>query len=64
MLQSTKMKGVGDLKSALTSDIETQKLEFTQLVSCLALVQYFLIMTFWSGNVYLVMLEACDLLLI
>ena len=30
-------KGVGDLKSALTSDMEMQSLEFSQLVSCLAL---------------------------
>jgi len=30
-------KGVGDLKSTLTSDMEMQSLEFTQLVSCLAL---------------------------
>jgi hypothetical protein len=30
-------KGVGDLKTALTSDRKTQSLEFAQLVSCLAL---------------------------
>jgi hypothetical protein len=30
-------KGVGDLKTALTSDMEMQNLEFAQLVSCLAL---------------------------
>ena len=30
-------KGVGDLKTTLTSDIEMQSLEFAQLVSCLAL---------------------------
>jgi hypothetical protein len=30
-------KGVGDLKTALTSAIEMQILEFAQLVSCLAL---------------------------
>jgi hypothetical protein len=30
-------KGVGDLKTALTSDTEMQSLEFAQLVSCLAL---------------------------
>jgi hypothetical protein len=39
--QSTRMKGVGDLKSTLTSDTGTRSLEFAQLVSCLALVQYF-----------------------
>ena len=31
------MKEVGDLKSALTSDMEMQSLEFSQLVSCLDL---------------------------
>jgi hypothetical protein len=30
-------KGVGDLKRALTSDMEMQRLEFAQLVSCLVL---------------------------
>jgi hypothetical protein len=30
-------KGVGDLKTALTSDMEMQSLDFTQLVSFLAL---------------------------
>jgi hypothetical protein len=30
-------KGVGDLKSALTSAMEMQSLEFAQLISCLAL---------------------------
>ena len=30
-------KGVGDLKTVLTSDIEMQSSEFAQLVSCLAL---------------------------
>ena len=29
-------KGVGDLKTALTSAMEMQSLEFAQLVSCLA----------------------------
>ena len=32
-----KDEGVGDLKTALTSDMEMQSLEFAQLVSCLAL---------------------------
>ena len=31
MLHSTKMKGVGDLKRVLTSDVEMQSLEFAQL---------------------------------
>jgi hypothetical protein len=30
-------KGVGDLKTTLTSDMEMQSLEFAQLISCLAL---------------------------
>ena len=30
-------KGAGDLKTALTSDMKMQSLEFAQLVSCLAL---------------------------
>ena len=30
-------KGVGDLKTTLTSAMEMQSLEFVQLVSCLAL---------------------------
>ena len=30
-------KGVGDLETALKSDMEMQSLEFVQLVSCLAL---------------------------
>ena len=44
--QSTRMKGVGDLKSTLTLDMEMRSLEFAQLVFGLALVQYFLTMTF------------------
>jgi hypothetical protein len=51
-LQSTKMKGVGDLKSALASDVEMQSLE---------IVQYFLTMMFWNDGVYPVMLGVCDL---
>ena len=39
-----------------TLDMEMKNLKFTPLV------QYFLTMTFWSGNVYPVMLEVCDLL--
>jgi hypothetical protein len=44
VLQSTKLKGIRELKSALTSDMEMQSLEFTQMVFSLALVQYFLTM--------------------
>lgn len=42
MLGLTKLKGAGDLKSALTSNVEKQSLEFAQLVFSLASVQYFL----------------------
>ena len=44
MLQSTKLTGVGHLKSALTSDMEMQSLGFAQLVSGPALVQHSLTM--------------------
>ena len=36
-------KGVGDLKTALTSDMEMQSSKFARLVFSLVLVQYFLI---------------------
>ena len=42
MLQPTKMKGTGDLNSALTSDMEMRSLELSQLVFSTELVQYFL----------------------
>ena len=51
LLQSTKIKGVGDLKRALTSDTEIQSLDFAQLVFCLASVQYFLTMMFSKDNI-------------
>ena len=44
VLQSTKLKGVGDLKIALTSDVGMQSLSLAQLALGLALVQYFLSM--------------------
>lgn len=46
------MKGVRDLKSSLTLDIDKKSLEFAQLVFELALVQYFLTVMFWNGKVY------------
>ena len=52
---STKMKWFGDLRRALTSDMELQSLEFAQLVFGLALVT----MKFWNGSL---ILEVCDLL--
>jgi hypothetical protein len=42
VLQSSEMKGFGDLRSVLTSDMEMQSLEFAQLVFSLAFIQYFL----------------------
>ena len=41
----------------------TQDLEFAPLAFDLALVQYFLTMTFWNGNVYPIVLEVYDLFL-
>jgi len=41
-----KDEGVEDLKSSLTSNIEMLNFEFVQLTFGLALVQYFLPMTF------------------
>ena len=61
-LESSKLKGVGDLQSALTSDMEMQGLDFAQLTFGHALVQYFLNMMFQNSNVYPLMLEVCDLL--
>ena len=42
--------------------MEMQSLEFAQLAFGFALIQHFLTMMFWNGNVYPVMLEICDLL--
>jgi len=53
------MKGVGDLKTALPSDMEMQSLEFAQLDSGPVFPNYDV---FKNGNVYPVMLEVCDLL--
>ena len=52
VLQSTKLKRVGDLKTALTSGMEMQSLEFTQLFFGLAFVQYFPFPPFWDGDRY------------
>jgi hypothetical protein len=42
--------------------MQSLELEFAQLVFGLALVQYFLTVTFWNGNMYPVMLEVFYLL--
>lgn len=60
-LESKKTKGFGNMKSTLKSHMEMQSSEFPQLCFGLAYVQDFLIMSFWNGNVYPLMLEVCDL---
>ena len=67
-MQSTKMKGMGDLNRALTSDMEMWSLEFSQLFFSTKLVQYFLTMLLLHYVLKLsrisctIILEACDLL--
>jgi hypothetical protein len=43
--------------------MKMQSLEIAQLIFGLVLIVYFLRMTFYSGNVYPVMLELCNLFL-
>ena len=50
VLQSTKLEGVGDLKSALTSDMEMLGVEFSLLVFSLALAQYFPLCSLFSHS--------------
>lgn len=56
MFQSTILIGIGNLKTALTSDIEMQCLKFALLVFRHSFIQYFLTMlffpSFWNRNVY------------
>jgi hypothetical protein len=54
LFQSTNMKEVGHHTWRFRRDCPA--------VFWSALVQYFLTMMFWNGNVYPVMLEVCDLL--
>lgn len=42
--QPIKLKGVGKLRTVMTSDLEIQSLEFSLFVFRLSLVQYFLTM--------------------
>jgi hypothetical protein len=69
VLQTRRLKGVGDLKIILTLDMAMPSLEFAQLVFSLALVQCFLTMSpsphFGMAMDVLChyMLEACDLVL-
>lgn len=65
MSQSTKLKGVGDLKSALMADLEMQSLEFAHLFFSLTLVQYLFTVLSFAIVLYVLchyMLEVCDLL--
>jgi hypothetical protein len=68
VLQSAKLKGLGDMKSTLTSDMEMQSLEFAQMIVGLALVQYFLaflpflIFEMAMNILFHFMLEVCNLL--
>jgi hypothetical protein len=69
VLQSTKLKGVGDLKRTLTPDTERQSLEFSWLSFGLALVQYFLAVlpSPFVMVLYILrhcMLEVCDMLIL
>jgi hypothetical protein len=52
MFLSSKLKGLRDLKNALTSKMKLQSLELAHLVFGLALVQYLFTMTFGTVNVY------------
>ena len=58
--QSTKLKGVGDLKSALTSDMEMQSLEYAQLACFGPIFPYHDILEWLC--IFCTMLEVCDLL--
>ena len=68
MFQSTKLIGVGDLKSPLTSDMEMQNMEFSLMVFSLTLAQYLFIMLLFVpfGMVICILhhciLEICGLL--
>lgn len=55
VLQSTKLKGIGDLKSVLTSDIDTELGAYpAQFQSCCGSIfhHYALLPSFWNGDVY------------
>lgn len=63
--QSTKLKGVGDLKSALMADLEMQSLEFAHIFFSLTLVQYLFTVLSFVIVLYVLchyMLEVYDLL--
>ena len=63
-----KLKGVGDLKSTLTLDVEMKSLKFALLAFSLALIKHFLTMSYFlvfgMGMIILChyMLEVCDLI--
>jgi hypothetical protein len=56
---SARMKGAGDLKSALTSDMEMWSLELAQPVLVL-LLSSISSLYFWNGSVYPVMLKVSE----
>ena len=55
---------VNKAERSWTSDVKMQSLEFAQVTFGLALIQYFLTVMFWNGNVYTVpsYVEVSDLL--
>lgn len=60
-----KLKVTGELKSALTSAMEMQSMEFAQLVFSLVLIQYFLTVLLFGMVMYILchyMLEVCNFL--
>lgn len=63
--QSTKLKGIGGLKSALMADLEMQSLEFAHIFFSLTLVQYLFTVLSFVIVLYVLchyMLEVYDLL--
>ena len=52
-----------NLKITFISDMEGQSSESLSLVFGFTLIQYFLSMTFWNGNIWPVILEVCEQLL-
>lgn len=69
MSQSTKLEGVRDLKSTMTSNRKMQNLEFAGLVLGLALIYYFFtVLPFFPFGMVMYILcccmfKVCDLLL-
>lgn len=70
ILHSTKLKGFGDVKSTLTTDMEMQSLAFAQVIFTLALFHYFLTMFLFLPfgmeiyNLCHYILDVCNLLFV